>query len=93
MTTDESTAADPSEHDGSSRHPGMVRVRVRVRRSRRRRRRLIALAVLVLVVAAVVVLALMARSLVSAKHEAKAAQADLTAANNLLAARPAIVIW
>ena len=84
MSTDEPTPAAESEGGGSSR-PGMVRVRVRVRRSRRRRRRLITLGILLVVVLAGVGLALLARPLVSAKHEAEAAQTDLTAAKNALA--------
>ena len=85
MATDESTSAAPSEDSGGSRHPGMVRVRVKVRRSRRRRRRRrIAVGALLAVVLAVVVLGLMARSLVSAKHEAEAAQRDLTSAKEAL---------
>lgn len=83
MTTDENAPAEASG-DGGDRHPGMVRVKVRVRRSRRRRRRLIAVAVAFVVLAAVVVLALMARSLLSAKHEAEAAQRDLTSAKDAL---------
>ncbi len=83
MTTDEPTSADPAE-EGSASHPGMVRVKVRVRRSRRRRRRLAALGVLVVVLLAGVALALLARPLLSAKHEAKAAQADLTSAKDAL---------
>jgi hypothetical protein len=62
----------------------MVRVRVRVRRSRRGRRRLIVLGVLPVVLLAGVALALLARPLVSAKHEAEAAQTDLTAAKDAL---------
>jgi len=62
----------------------MVRVKVRVRRSRRRRRRLVVLGLLVAVVFAGAALALLARPLLSAKHEAKAAQADLTSAKDAL---------
>jgi hypothetical protein len=62
----------------------MRRVRVRVRRSRRRRRRLIKLGALIAVVLAGVALVLLARPLLSAKHEAKAAQADLTSAKDAL---------
>ncbi|HEY3528331.1 MAG TPA: DUF4012 domain-containing protein [Nocardioides sp.] len=84
MTTDESTSAAPSEDSGSGRHPGMVRVKVR--RRRRRRRRLIVVGVLLVVVLVLVALALMARTLVSAKHEAQAAQQDLTSAKAALSA-------
>jgi len=61
----------------------MVRVRVRVRR-RRRVRRLVLLGALLVVVVVGVGLALLARPLVSAKHEAEAAQSDLTAAKAAL---------
>ncbi len=83
MTIEEPAPAASSDDD-ADRHPGMVRVKVRVRRSRRRRRRLIALLAGLVVVAGVVVLALMARSLLSAKHEAEAAQRDLTSAKDAL---------
>jgi hypothetical protein len=63
----------------------MVRVKVRVRRSRRRRRRLVVLLVLLVAVLVVVALGLMARSLVSARHEALAAQHDLTVAKDAVA--------
>jgi len=82
VTTDEHTAADPSG-DGT-RAPEMVRVKVRVRRSRRSRRRLIILGVLLVVVVAGVAMALLAWPLVSAKHEAQAAQDDLTSAKAAL---------
>jgi hypothetical protein len=82
VTTDE--PAGPSGAGGSSRHPGMVRVKVRMRRSRRRRRRLIVLGLLLVVLLAGVALALLARPLVSAKHEAQSAQSDLTAAKDAL---------
>ncbi|MGC4112622.1 MAG: DUF4012 domain-containing protein [Nocardioides sp.] len=72
-----------SDDESASRHPGMVRVRVNVRR--RRRRRLIGLGVLLVVVVAGVALALLARPLVSAKHEAQAAQNDLKSAKAALA--------
>jgi hypothetical protein len=64
----------------SSDEPRMVRVRVNVDRRRRRRRRLVLGGVLLLIVLGGVALALLARPLVSARTEAKAAQADLTAA-------------
>jgi hypothetical protein len=57
---------------------------VRVRRHRHARRRLLLLGVLLVVVLAAVALALLARPLVSAKHEAQAAQSDLTAAKDAL---------
>jgi hypothetical protein len=84
VTTDESATPASSQESGETRHPGMVRVKVRVRRSRRRRRRLIALVVLLLAVVVVVALGLMARSLLSARHEALAAQHDLTAAKDAI---------
>ena len=88
MSSDEPTPAEaagaPDDGDAGGSRPGMVRVRVRVRRSRRRRRRLIFLALLLVVVLAAVALALLARPLVSAKHEAQAAQTDLTAAKDAL---------
>jgi hypothetical protein len=84
VSTHEPTPAAESEGGGSSRS-GMVRVRVRVRRSRRGRRRLVLLGVLLVVVLAGVALALLARPLLSAKHEAEAAQTDLTAAKDALA--------
>jgi Protein of unknown function (DUF4012) len=84
VTTDESTPTDAPEEGGDGRHDGMVRVKVRVRRSRRGRRRLLLLAAALVVVLAGVALALLARPLVSAKHEARAAQADLTAAKDAL---------
>ena len=62
----------------------MVRVKVRVRRSRRHRRRLLLLGLLLVVVVVGVALALLTRPLVSAKHEAEAAQRDLTAAKDAL---------
>ena len=62
----------------------MVRVKVRVRRSRRHRRRLLVLGLLLVVVVVGVALALLTRPLVSAKHEAEAAQRDLTAAKDAL---------
>ena len=62
----------------------MRRVRVRVRTSRRRRRRLLVLGLLLVVVLGGVALALLARPLVSAKNEARAAQADLTSAKDAL---------
>jgi hypothetical protein len=83
VTTDESTVADPAEEGGAS-HPDMARVKVRVRRSRRHRRRLVVLGLLVVVVLGGAALALLARPLLSAKHEAKAAQADLTSAKDAL---------
>ena len=83
MATDESTSAEPAEGRHSS-HPGMRRVKVRVRRNRRRRRRLVIVGVLLIVLGAGVALALLARPLLSAKHEAKAAQADLTSAKDAL---------
>jgi hypothetical protein len=82
VTTDEPTVVDPAE-DGADSRPGTVRVEVRGRRSRRRRW-LVVLAVLVVVVLAGVALVLLARPLLSAKHEAKAAQADLTSAKDAL---------
>lgn len=62
----------------------MVRVKVRVRRSRRRRRRLVIVGLLLVVVAGGVALALLARPLISAKHEAESAQSDLTSAKKAL---------
>jgi hypothetical protein len=63
----------------------MVRVRVRVGdKRRRRRRRLTVLGALLIVVLAGVALAFLARPLVSAKHEAQSAQADLTSAKAAL---------
>jgi hypothetical protein len=78
VATDESTSAAPRADWDSSAH-----ARARVRR-RRRRRWLVALALLVVVLVAAAALALMARPLVSAKREAKAAQADLTSAKDAL---------
>ncbi|HET9842861.1 MAG TPA: hypothetical protein VFQ01_12730, partial [Nocardioides sp.] len=80
MSTEESTSASPPQSGG---HSG-TRVRVRVRRHRHARRRLLLLGVLLVVVLAAVALALLARPLVSAKHEAQAAQSDLTAAKDAL---------
>jgi hypothetical protein len=79
VTTEESTATSA----GGRRPAG--RSRARARRPRRRGR-LVLLVVVVLLVAGLVVLGLLARSLVSAKHEARAAQADLTAAKAALSA-------
>jgi Protein of unknown function (DUF4012) len=79
VTTDESATSASSAESGETRHPGMVRVKVRVR-SRRRRRRLLGLLLLLLAVVVLVALGLMARTLLSARHEALAAQDDLTAA-------------
>jgi hypothetical protein len=62
-----------------------VRAHVEVRRPRRHRRRLAALGLLLVVVVAGGVLALLARPLLSAKHEAEQAQADLTSAKSALA--------
>jgi type II secretory pathway component PulM len=81
VSTEESTSARAAA-DGSDGHSG-ARVRVRVRR-RRARRRLVLLGVLLVVVLAGIALALLARPLVSAKHQAQAAQSDLTAAKDAL---------
>ncbi len=75
---------DEPAPDDDGGHAGMVRVRVRVRRRSRTRRRLLAAGVLLVVVAAVVVLALLARPLLDAKHQAQQAQSDLTQAKAAL---------
>ncbi len=83
MTADEPTSdAPPGE---STTRPERVRVKVRVRRSRRRRRRLVCLGILLVVMLAGVALAVLARPLLSAKHQAEAAQRDLTSAKTALA--------
>ena len=83
VTTDESATPASSEEGRETRHPGMVRVKVRVRR-RRRRRRLVVLLLLLVAAVVVVALGLAALSLVSARHEALAAQRDLTAAKDAI---------
>jgi Protein of unknown function (DUF4012) len=85
VATDEPASAEPGDGRESAR-PGMRRVKVRVRRSRRRRRRLLVLGLLGVVILAGVALALLARPLLSAKSEAKAAQSDLTSAKTALQA-------
>jgi type II secretory pathway pseudopilin PulG len=85
VTIEESAQADPHQDHPSAGRPGAVRRRPPVRRGHRGRRWALLGALLVVVVAGVA-LALLARPLVSAKHEAQAAQQDLTSAKDALKA-------
>ncbi|HEX3932869.1 MAG TPA: DUF4012 domain-containing protein [Nocardioides sp.] len=81
MSPDESTPTDSPEPSQHRAGPGGGRPRGR----RRRRGRWLGLAALLLVVVAGVALAVLARPLVSAKHQAQQAQADLISAKGALA--------